>query len=202
MDLVRLGLERGEAARDAVEVMTSLLERYGQGGTGHDPAGAAGPKPYWSSFLVADRRDAFVIETSGNEYEVEQVEQTRAISNRTTIPSFDAAHRHPRQPVDALVDPRLDASRAVLADQPVSVPSIAAHLRSHDAGGANGWTVCMHAHDGAGRLVEATTSSMIAELHAGRPPHAWVLVGSPCEHEYTELEVTPQATAQAISLVT
>src|SRR5437016_4465992 len=34
MDLVRLGLERGRTAGEALAVMTDLLERYGQGGTG------------------------------------------------------------------------------------------------------------------------------------------------------------------------
>jgi hypothetical protein len=34
--------------------------------------------------------------------------------------------------------------------------------------------------------VEATTASVIAELPAGRYPTAWMLLGSPCENEYTE----------------
>jgi dipeptidase len=129
MDLVRLGLERGDSARHAVEVITTLLDRYGQGGTGHDPHGSSGPKAYWSSFLVADPVEAWVIETSGSSWATEQVGDVRAISNRTTIAAFDAEHRHPRQPVERFVEPRLAASKAVLAVRPVTFESMAAHLR-------------------------------------------------------------------------
>lgn len=181
MDLVRLGLERGESARRAVEVITDLLQQYGQGGTGHDPDGATGPKPYWSSFLVADPIDAWVIETSGTTWAVEQVRETRAISNRTTIASFDAEHRHPRQPVERFVDPRLDSSNVVLGQRPVTHDSLAAHLRSHE-GSEPGWSVCMHVEG-----VEATTASMIAELHADGNHRAWMLLGSPCAGEYVEV---------------
>jgi secernin len=179
MDLVRLGLERGDSARQAVEVITTLLERYGQGGTGHDPHGSTGPKAYWSSFLVADPVEAWVIETSGSTWATERVGDVRAISNRTTIAAFDVEHRHPRQPVERFVDPRLAASNAVLARRPVTCESVAAHLRSHDSCGEPGWSVCMHV-DG----VEATTASMIAELRADGGHRVWTLLGSPCRNEY------------------
>lgn len=185
MDLVRLGLERADSARRAVEVMTDLLERYGQGGTGHDPHGASGPKAYWSSFLVADPLDAWVMETSGASWAVEQVTGTRAVSNRTTIASFDAAHRHPDQPVQRLVDPRLAASNEVLAHRPVTRQSLAAHLRSHDSCSEPGWSVCMHVEG-----VQRTTASMIAELRGDGRHRAWMLTGSPCEQEYREVTTT------------
>jgi secernin len=194
MDLVRLGLERGDSAARAVEVITTMLEQHGQGGTGHDPAGRLGPKPYWSSFLVADPTAAFVVETSGRTWAIEAVDATtatRAISNRTTIDAFDRVHRHPRQPVATLVDPRWQASQRVLAERPVSVASLAAHLRSHDSCAVDGWSVCMHGADDAGELIESTTSSMIAELpFDGSPPRAWVLTGSPCTGTYAEVTVT------------
>ena len=38
MDLVRLALERATSPAAAVEVVTEHIERYGQGGSGHDPA--------------------------------------------------------------------------------------------------------------------------------------------------------------------
>jgi dipeptidase len=188
MDLVRLGLERATTAADAVGVITALLERYGQGGTGH----LGKVRPYWSSFLIADPTDAWVVETSASTWAAERVTATRAISNRTTIPGFDAAHRHPRQPVETLVDPRLDASRAVLAraeagGAPLTVADLQRHLRSH-AGGDDGWTVCMHV-DG----VEATTASLVAELRPSDAPEgpapARFLLGSPCTSIYVPLFV-------------
>ena len=164
-------------------MMTSLLEQYGQGGSGHRDA----VRPYWSSFLVADPVSAFVLETSGSTWAVERVPRTRAISNRTTIAAFDTAHRHPRQPVTTLVDPRLRASRAVLAREPVTVPTLEAHLRAH-VGGANGWTICMHV---AG--IEATTAAIVAELTApganGRHPNARFLLGTPCHSVFVPVFV-------------
>ena len=182
MDLVRLALERAATAADAVDVITSLIEQYGQGGSGHDPALVPAGRPYWNAFLVADCVTAFAIDTSGREWAVEQVADVRAISNRTTIPAFDAAHRHPRQPVDRLVDPRWHASQRALAQRPVTVAGLQAHLRSHDSCGEPGWSVCMHV-DG----VELTTASMIVALPADGEPDLWVLTGSPCERDYTVL---------------
>ena len=174
MDLVRLALERATTSTDAVTVITDAIERWGQGGSGHEGA----DRPYWSSFLVADPHRAWVVETSGREVRAESVARTWATSNRTTIASFDADHRHPRQPVATLVDPRLDASRRLLADEPVTAEALRAHLASHE-GGADGWTVCMHV-DG----VEETRASMVAEL-APDGPTIWVAAGSPCRSPFT-----------------
>ena len=179
MDLVRLGLERATTATAAVEVITALLERYGQGGTGQDPAIVGKQRPYWSSFLIADPDRAWMLETSAAEWEAAPVVEVAAMSNRTSIPAFDAAHRHPRQPVERLIDPRLAASWTVLAHRPVTFEAVAAHLRSHDSCGEAGWSVCMHVDDD-----EVTTASMIAELHQHGPPVAWMLTGSPCRNEY------------------
>src|ERR1051326_1242387 len=57
-DLVRLGLERSTSARQAVDLITDLLARHGQA------AGNGGPATD-GSFLVADGREAFALETSG-----------------------------------------------------------------------------------------------------------------------------------------
>lgn len=182
MDLVRLALERSGSAAEAVDVITTSIARHGQGGSGHDPVLVPAGRPYWNAFVVADPVSAFVIDTSGAEWAVEPVATTRAVSNRTSVPGFDATHRHPRQPVERLVDPRLHASTAVLALAPVTVDVLQGHLRSHDSCGEPGWSVCMHAGD-----VQVTTSSMVAELAAGGASRLWVLTGSPCARDYVEL---------------
>ncbi|MGK2947977.1 MAG: hypothetical protein ACSLFP_05345 [Acidimicrobiales bacterium] len=177
MDIVRCAVEWSSDAIEAVEVIEELVATVGQGGSGHE----GDRRPYWSSFLVADPRRAFVVETSGRSLAVEPVERTAALSNRTTIADFDAEHRHPRQPVERLVDPRLAASRQVLAEEPVTVARLQAHLRSHDSG-AEGWSVCMHVDEPGHE--QATTASMVAELPLGGRPTLHCLVGSPCQQRF------------------
>jgi dipeptidase len=77
MDLVRLGLERGAAAAESVDIMIALLERHGQGGD----CGHLEPFFYHNSFIVADPREAFVLETVGCWWAVERIDGARAISN-------------------------------------------------------------------------------------------------------------------------
>ncbi len=70
MDLVRLALERSGDRREAVDCITSLLEKYGQGGSAFAP-GAAG---YHNSFNIADPEGAVFLETSGRHWVVRDVE--------------------------------------------------------------------------------------------------------------------------------
>ena len=62
MDLLRLALERGATAADAVRICSELLEEHGQGG-----ACAEGDADwsYENSFLFADHHEAYVLETAG-----------------------------------------------------------------------------------------------------------------------------------------
>ncbi len=173
MDLVRLGLERAESAKAAVQVMVDLLERFGQGGSCNHGEN----QPYWSSFLVADSSEAWVLETSGTLWATEQVSRSRAISNRTTIAWFDEVNRDPAMPTEQATDPRLRASRAVLAGEPVSLDTLKAHLRDHRHGDG-GFSVCMHVPGFA-----ATTAALVAELGGPMPsgrPLAHICLGSPC----------------------
>jgi len=83
MDLLRLGLERGNSARKALEVITTLLEKYGQGGQCSDIV----PNfSYHNSFLIADPEEAWVLETADRLWAAEKVESgCRNISNCLSI---------------------------------------------------------------------------------------------------------------------
>lgn len=81
MDLLRLALERSKHAEEAMYIIIELLERYGQGGN----CGFFNKLDYDNSFLIADRKEAWVLETAGKQWAAEQVKSVRAISNRITI---------------------------------------------------------------------------------------------------------------------
>lgn len=83
MELLRLGLERSRSAAEAVEVMTGLISRFGQGRFHND----AGVRTYDNGFLVADPKEAYVIETAGHEWAVKPVESAQGISNVFSIGS-------------------------------------------------------------------------------------------------------------------
>ncbi len=87
MDLVRLALERAVSAADAVQVITDLLERYGQGGD----CGHLGRFYYHNGFVVADPHEAYVVETVGRWWAVEQVSGVRALSNAFSIQNNPSA---------------------------------------------------------------------------------------------------------------
>ena len=85
MDLLRLAVERADNAERAVSVILELCAAHGQGGgCDHEQVGFN----YFSSFLIADRRRAFVVETAGSEHAVQEVVGARTISNGLSIPGF------------------------------------------------------------------------------------------------------------------
>jgi dipeptidase len=81
MDLVRLALERAASAVQAVDLITGLLERHGQGGD----CGHLGRFYYHNSFLIADAGEAYVLETVGRWWALEKVARARSISNALSI---------------------------------------------------------------------------------------------------------------------
>jgi secernin len=93
MDLVRLGLERAGTAAEAVEVITSLVETHGQGGSGQPHM----DWPYSSSFIVADPVDAWILETAGRQWAARRVRGVDNVSNGLAIGTeWDRAARDAR----------------------------------------------------------------------------------------------------------
>jgi dipeptidase len=198
MDLVRLGLERGGTAREALDVIIGLLERHGQGGD----CGHLGRFYYHNGFVIADAAEAYVLETVGRSWVWERVRGVRALSNAYSIGSgYEAISRDldrgaPYDVAASLIDEARDAvsfgrgrcarGQALLerAAPDLTPAGMMAILRDH--GEDSGWspantrgrTICMHASHGARR--SQSVASMVSELKAGRAVH-WVTgASSPC----------------------
>ena len=183
MDLLRLALERAANAREALDVITSMLRRYGQGG----PAGWRDRNfRYDNSFLIADPYSVYVLETAGRDYAAKRVDEGWSISNAytlrddadlasdATVCDFKKRHEAFLMPRLAMAADRRAATYSIAhgADDEISLSHLAAALRRHAAGdgfdGGSNRDVCMHA---SGPLrPHATTASMIAKLAPGAPP--------------------------------
>lgn len=81
MDLLRLALERSASAREAVTVITELIATHGLGGN----CGFQRKLFYHNSFLLADPRGAWVLETAGRHWVAKEVQGVYTISNGLTI---------------------------------------------------------------------------------------------------------------------
>lgn len=185
-------MERSRSAEQALDVITGLLSRHGQGGV----ADSVSNEAYFSSFLLADASSGWVLETSGRTWAARPVEGYAAISNRLCLGrdwtraspdvhgDFDA-WRNPDAPTGH-ADVRRAAGEAYLSkDRRPTPASMVAHLRDHGDGGpapppyalpdGTGVTVCMHV-----RGYQATTSSMVTWLPIEGPVRAWMAPGSPC----------------------
>lgn len=207
MDLLRLGLERAADCRAAIAVITGLLEAHGQGGSAgyHDKS-----FHYDSSFILADPREAWVLETAGRQWVARQVKDFAAISNALSIGSdYTLAakgvsgdfreHDSRFMPFFAASHQRQALSLACLgitsaAGRP-DFTDLARHLRTHRYGderplaGSNA-DICMHA---AGPIRRSqTTGSMIAWLGAHGPRVLVTGTSAPCLSLFRPVELSPE----------
>jgi dipeptidase len=209
MDLLRLALERRSSARGALETITGLLARYGQGGNG----GYRNKRFYYhNSFLIADPFEAWVLETAGHLWAAKKIKDYYAISNGLTIGSdVDLMH-------DDLIDTALekgwvkkkagfhfancysdrfyttfsacrtrrDRARAMLGQNAYTVADAFAHLRDH---GSQNYRpdrhflmnhVCAHAGASPARQASQTTASLVAHLTSGQNTFWATATSSPC----------------------
>lgn len=76
-------MERGKTAEDCVDVITKLLEEYGQGGSyGKDDSEIF----YHNSFVIVDPKEAWILETCGKFWAAEKLDSIyKHITNDYTI---------------------------------------------------------------------------------------------------------------------
>lgn len=84
MDLLRLGLERGNTAYEAMHVITELLERYGQGGP-CNYGSSIEDFSYHNSFIITDPKEAWILETVRKHWVAKRVKDFASISNIYSI---------------------------------------------------------------------------------------------------------------------
>ncbi len=183
MDLVRLGLERSHSAEEAVEIITQLIKKYGQGGN----CGFNTHFFYHNSFIIADKVSSYIVECVDDLVVSHKSEQNcAAISNELTLLELKKKYSDPLKSRVAQAKKRRNLILQNLIQKPLnSVQDVFSILRHH--GTENGhikysWlngamsAPCMHA---GGLLVNSqTTSSFVYDFHQDR---LWVTgTSTPC----------------------
>lgn len=82
MDMLRLALERTKTCREAITLISQLLQTYGQRGNARNRNGS---EYYENSFLLTDPNEVWVMETAGRGYVAKQIHSWKAISNCYTL---------------------------------------------------------------------------------------------------------------------
>lgn len=205
MDLIRLGLERGCTAHEALHVIVDLLEEFGQGGN----CDLANPRTYHNSFIIADPTSAWVLETAGRRWIAQQVRGRRSISNVLTIGTewdeaspdliehavsegwwprgtdfdFAKAYGDPNRDVRSGTCRFARSTALVEGRHAIGVDDLAAVLRDHESSLADGSPspICMHATP---PRTGETAASFVVHLRPNAPDLlrtlAWTSFGSPC----------------------
>jgi dipeptidase len=160
MDLLRLALERSDSAKAAKQIIIDLLQKHGQGGLcGYEDKNFK----YHNSFLIADKKEAWVLETAGKYWAAKKIENYYAISNGLTIGSdYDEIHSgaiafaRQKKWVKGKFDYNLNfnPSKPLLSN-----------------------TICAHAGNSLTRNASQTTSSMIVHLE-DKNPTIWITATS------------------------
>jgi dipeptidase len=207
MDLLRLGLERSDTARQALDTIIDLLSTHGQGGAcGYEDKKML----YHNSFLIADPQDAWVLETAGDYWGARQLNEAYAISNGLTLEN-DFTMTHPnlesharkkgwkKQPFsfrDAYSDrlytyfsackARRASNNAGLKEDRDLLDAFA-RLRDHGPRESNplkglrGTSVCSHGANDITRHAGQTTGSLVVKLTGEAEPEIWVTAtAAPC----------------------
>ncbi|TXS88932.1 hypothetical protein FV139_20875 [Parahaliea maris] len=209
-DLVRLALEQARSSRDARDIITRAVERYGQGASLRLPA----LNGYDSSFIIADFHEAWELETAGTWWAARRVPGYAARSDCMEIgETFDLAasgaedyardkhwapagepfhfsgafaRRWPGAPSSAR------RRQQTMAAGLKALSGLAAPDQNHfmvllgrHAGQAPGrrGDICVHGRGERAR----TAASMLVKVGFSGLPRVWYSEGQPCSGEFREL---------------
>lgn len=189
MDLQRLALERSGTAREALEVVTGLLARFPQGG-----GMGFGDRAfrYHSSFLFADAREAWVLETAGRFWAAEKVRGVRSISNALTIGAPDLVHP------EAADEARRRGWLAKGAELDFA-KCFADPLYRHLSGGPQRQACTSAALAGA---TDVARVKAVLRQHLGRHPASGLRLDMPCGHaSWQPTRRAGQTTASMVSVL-
>ncbi|UCH51712.1 MAG: C69 family dipeptidase [Chloroflexota bacterium] len=212
MDLLRLALERSRTAKEALEVIIELLEKYGQGGN----CGYRQKLLYMNSFLIADSGEAYVLETVKSWWAWKQIKDFWSISNIISLEndfdvcspglienavkkgyckseadfSFRKCYSDKIMTWGARGAPRQTRSREMLSQKNGALTTVDFMAILRDHGGNADWTpdksggtICMHAAD---KLIRRSQSvcSMVANI--GKKAQFYYTTGAanPCMSPY------------------
>jgi secernin len=176
-DLVRIALERARTCSEAIEVVTRLLKTYGQAGN----IEISGNSEVDLTYLIADQREAWILETAGREYAAKKVKDFDAISNHYMLENDWEISSLPEKPGELAWGEKYNVKDIVLAlgarerrecslsalaaAGPISVKTGFDVLRQHGSSkyhpatsGEVAKVVCMHAGPGDFRKWQAVNA--------------------------------------------
>lgn len=179
MDYLRLALERCDDVESALQLITAMLVKYGQGGN----CGFDKNFFYDNSYLLAYGEKAVILETCGREYKTREIDGFGNISNRLSIEDNDFAKRNSDILFTTFSGSLERSSQAKCAiSKATSVADVIKALSQHEEGMSDEKlfakgsvkSVCMHQSS----LGDHTTGSFIFDFNTGV---AWVSgCSTPC----------------------
>jgi len=190
MDLLRLGLERGATALEALHVLTGLLEEFGQGGNCAEHLAMT----YHNSFMIVDKKEAWVLETADKYWVADRVASgTRSISNNLSIHGAGDL-RHPeleqekelnfakvfssegyQQQISPYSREGFVKQLCQVNEGNFDVETAQSILRSHEGG--HGAEICMHGEF-------ETRGSQVSVLSAQGSEHRFIHAPFPCQQDF------------------
>lgn len=197
MDILRLALHGAANALEAVEIITYLLQNFGQGGNG----AFRGKLTYHNSFLIADTTSAYVVETAGKNYAVKHVRDFYSISNVYTLQKDYGLsnagrrinfRRHYQASIYNLftrgpVRRKFTMQQLDILQEPFAIRSIMrSHIKSQEPKPSMA-SICMHSP----RMIKSqTTASMIVQYSEQQMLIWTTLSPLPCLSLYKPLTFT------------